>query len=260
MSVPNQFSAVTSATGAQLDANFAACVQLNAPNVLSNQLNHAPSVVLASAGTVNIGAAASNNITISGAVTITAFDTIAEGALRIVTFTGAPLLTYNVTSMQLIGAISRTYSAGDVSLFRSLGGGNWKEELSSSNYSAFTPITNSLGADVLLNNTANYFDGPSVAQNTVGKWFVSGTIVLYDNATAAMQVKLWDGTTIIASTVINTAAGGTAGMSVSLSGFIASPAGNLRISAKDQSNTSGKILFNMSGNSKDSTITAIRIG
>src|SRR2546426_953355 len=39
-----------------------------------------------------------------------------------------------------------------------------------------TPITNSLGADVALNNTANYFDGPSVAQGTSGTWFASGTV------------------------------------------------------------------------------------
>lgn len=35
MSVPNSFAAVSSATGAQLDANFAACQQLNALNVLT---------------------------------------------------------------------------------------------------------------------------------------------------------------------------------------------------------------------------------
>ena len=258
MSVPNAFAAVTSATGQQLDDNFAACAQLNAANTLANQLNFAPSVVLASAGTVNIGAAISNNITISGAVTITAFDTIAEGALRILTFTGAPLLTYNVTSMQLIGGGSRTVAAGDVSLFRSLGGGNWKEELSSySNF--FAPITASLGADVLLNNTANYFDGPSVAQGTVGKWFVSGTITFYDAVSAAFLIKLWDGTTVIASTEVNGGAS-SANMTASLSGFISAPVGNLRISVKDGTTVNGVVRFNTSGNSKDSTITAIRIG
>jgi hypothetical protein len=35
MSVPNTFAAVTTATGAQLDANFAACAQLNANNTLA---------------------------------------------------------------------------------------------------------------------------------------------------------------------------------------------------------------------------------
>jgi len=129
-----------------------------------------------------------------------------------------------------------------------------------SNTFNLTPITNSLGADVALNNTANYFDGPSIAQGTSGTWFVSGTISLIDTAgTAQFQVKLWDGTTVIASTVTQST-GDNLERSVSLSGYLASPAGNLRISAKDVSSTSGKILYNQSGNSKDSTISAIRIG
>lgn len=39
MSVPNSFAAVTTATGAQLDANFAAVLQLNALNILNKQGN-----------------------------------------------------------------------------------------------------------------------------------------------------------------------------------------------------------------------------
>lgn len=122
-----------------------------------------------------------------------------------------------------------------------------------------SPITNSLGADVLLNNTANYFDGPSIAQGTSGTWFVSGTVTITDTVSSApFTIKLWDGTTIIASTI--TAPGGAGNfVTASLSGFISSPAGNLRISVKDGASVNGKIIFNASGNSKDSTITAIRI-
>ena len=89
------------------------------------------SIVVASASTVNIGIAASTNITITGSVTIAAFDTVSEGTLRIVNFTGTPILTYNATSMKLIGGVSKIMAAGGTSLFRSLGGGNWIEELSS---------------------------------------------------------------------------------------------------------------------------------
>ena len=131
MTVPTLFAAVTTATGAQLDANFAACAQLDAANNLTNQINYAPSVVLTSAATVNIGAAASNNITISGTNAVSAFDVIGEGALRYITYSGAVPLTYNAVSMQLIGGVSRTVSVGDNSIFRSLGSGNWKEEFSS---------------------------------------------------------------------------------------------------------------------------------
>ena len=47
--------------------------------------------------------------------------------------------------------------------------------------------------------------------------------------------------------------------SISLSGFLATPAGNLRIDCKDITATTGVIIFNGSGNSKDSTISAYRI-
>jgi hypothetical protein len=93
---------------------------------LTSALNEAPPVTLASAGTVAIGAAASNSITVTGTTTITAFDTIAAGALRHVTFSGALSLTYNATSMQLPGGANITTAAGDVAEMVSLGGGNWK--------------------------------------------------------------------------------------------------------------------------------------
>jgi hypothetical protein len=61
-------------------------------------------------------------------------------------------------------------------------------------------LTNSLGADVALNNTANYFDGPSVAQGSTGTWFGTGTMTLTDSGGAQnFYCKLWDGTTVMAS-------------------------------------------------------------
>jgi hypothetical protein len=122
-----------------------------------------------------------------------------------------------------------------------------------------SPITNSLSGNVALNNSANYFDGPSVAQGTVGTWFASGTVTLRDSASGAtFHVKLWDGTTVIASAVLSTPQTNFSG-AASLSGFIANPAGNLRISAKDISTTSGQITANDTSNGADSTITAIRL-
>lgn len=122
----------------------------------------------------------------------------------------------------------------------------------------FSPITNSLGANVALNNIATYFDGPSVAQGTTGTWLAMGTVTVTGTALDGLRVKLWDGTTIIASCVDQVQSANLV-TTVSLSGFIASPAGNLRVSVLDFGSTSGLILSNQSGNSKDSTITAIRI-
>jgi hypothetical protein len=125
------------------------------------------------------------------------------------------------------------------------------------------PITNSLGADVALNNTTLYFDGPSVAQGTVGTWFVSGSVSIGDNAglgaSSVIYVKLWDGTTVIASGVYIIAQNGNAPI-ISLSGYISNPAANLRISARDSTTAGGYFRANSSGIGKDSTITAFRIG
>jgi hypothetical protein len=71
-------------------------------------------------------------------------------------------------------------------------------------------------------------------------------------------VKLWDGTTVISSCYI-TSAGASFGAVASLSGYITSPAGNLRISVRQPNAATGKIAFNTSGNSKDCTISAFRI-
>jgi len=122
-----------------------------------------------------------------------------------------------------------------------------------------TPLSNSLTGDVALNNTGTYFDGPSIAQGSAGTWFVSGSVLCADTAgPSIMVVKLWDGTTIIDSRVITNVSAANS-KAASLSGFIASPAGNLKISVRDATTTTGKIVFNESGNSKDGTITAIRI-
>jgi hypothetical protein len=120
-------------------------------------------------------------------------------------------------------------------------------------------ITASLGADVAMNNTANYFDGPSIPQGTLGTWWVSGTVSVWDTAGAAnFFCKLWDGTTVIASSAAN-AQTAAANQSVALSGFITSPAANIRMSCRDSTATTGVIKFNSTGNSKDSTLSAHRI-
>lgn len=93
---------------------------------LSSALNEAPVVTIASASTVNIGAAAANTISVSGTTTITAFDSIASGAKRVVVFQGILTLTHNSTSLILPTAANITTAAGDVAEFVSLGSGNWR--------------------------------------------------------------------------------------------------------------------------------------
>ncbi|MBT2333633.1 hypothetical protein J7E49_06910 [Variovorax paradoxus] len=93
---------------------------------LTSALNEAPQVTLASASTVNIGAAAANTVTVSGTTTITAFDTIATGAIRRVRFLAVLTLTHNATNLILPGSANITTAAGDVATMESLGAGNWR--------------------------------------------------------------------------------------------------------------------------------------
>lgn len=95
-------------------------------NTLSGPLNWAATATLASAATVDIGAAASNVISVTGTTTITSLGTIAAGAERVLTFAGALTLTHNATSLILPGGASITTAAGDVAYFVSLGSGNWR--------------------------------------------------------------------------------------------------------------------------------------
>lgn len=124
---------------------------------------------------------------------------------------------------------------------------------------SLSSLTASLSGNVSLNNTGLYFDGPSVAQGVSGTWFASGNVQLQDSsAVANIACKLWDGTTVFDSIRLTLPAIGFS-ETAHLSGVIASPAGNIRISCQDTSATTGQISFNTSGNSKDSTITAVRI-
>jgi len=85
-----------------------------------------PTVILPSATTVNIGFAAASNITITGTTSIYAFDNYAEGSMRWVTFGGALVLRHNQSALILPGSSDITTGAGDVAMFKSLGGNIWR--------------------------------------------------------------------------------------------------------------------------------------
>jgi len=237
---------------------------------------------IASATTTDLGAVGGLKHNITGTTTITGFGTVAAGVWKILKFAGALTLTHNATSLILPGGANITTAANDTAIVISEGSGNWRcvtytkaasiaatlagtETLTNKTFAVasntlnMAPITNSLSADVALSSGASFFTGPTIAQGTSGTWFVSGTVTLVDTSSAAnFNVKLWDGTTVIASCRTSSSAVSLL-TTASLSGYIASPAGNLRISVQDVTSTSGAIISNNSGSGNDSTITAIRI-
>ena len=95
------------------------------PTLTLTTTDGAPPTTIASAATVAIGGATTDNITISGTTTITAFDTVAAGIRRFVTFSGALTLNYNATSLILPNAANITTAPGDTAVMVSLGSGNW---------------------------------------------------------------------------------------------------------------------------------------
>lgn len=111
----------------QAGSNFAGGTLTALTSMSGAALNEADAGNLASASTVNIGAAAGNSINITGTTTITAFDSVQAGTVRLLRFAGALTLTHNATSLILPNNGSNiTTAASDVAIMQSLGSGNWK--------------------------------------------------------------------------------------------------------------------------------------
>jgi hypothetical protein len=108
---------------------------------------------------VNIGAAAGNTISVTGTTTITAFDTIAAGAKRMIIFAGALTLTHNATSLILPGGADILTAAGDVANFISLGSGNWRcvgyERASFNQFSGYSETLETMAALAIDVSTSN---------------------------------------------------------------------------------------------------------
>lgn len=131
---------------------------------------------IASAATVNIGAANAEYLAVSGTTTITAFDSVAAGVYRVLKFDGALTLTHNATSLILPGGASITTAAGDVAGFRSLGSGNWRcEWYQRASGAALAAAASSLTGQVAVSNGGT------------GASTLTANNVLLGNGTSAVQ-------------------------------------------------------------------------
>ena len=119
-------------------------------------------------------------------------------------------------------------------------------------------VTNSLAGAVTMTTQNTYYDGPSVAQGSVGTWFASGNATVAAAAANNLVLcKLWDGTTLIDSGTLQPSNG--LSVTMHLSGYLAAPAGNLRISCTNASANGGTIATGNGIDAKASTISAFRI-
>lgn len=112
---------------------------------------------IASAATVDLSAATSNKIIISGTTTITSFGTVASGTRFLIRFSSACQVTYNATSMIMPRAANMVFSAGDAIEVVSSGSGNWRVfPLSNATVQNGT-LANPIGVDPAFGYTLNYF-------------------------------------------------------------------------------------------------------
>ncbi len=229
---------------------------------------------LTTAGAVTHAGAFAQTLTATGAtnVTLPTTGTLATLAgsealtgktyngLTISTSTGTLAITNGKT---LTAANTLTLTATDGSTL-AVGTGGTLGTAAYTATSAYVPsgvqVTNSLSGDVNLNNTGTYFDGPSIAQGSTGTWYCSGTVSVIDTAGgASYSAKLWDGGANVAASGLTITTATNQTTVIALSGYVAAPAGNMRISVKDGTSTSGLIKFNASGNSKDGTLSCFRV-
>ncbi len=127
---PNGAELIEGISSLQLTTNEGALVYCTGGTwrVLANYRTlEVAEATVADSATPLIGAAASVHTVAVGTTTVTGFDNVQSGIVRHVRWASARTLTYNVTSLILIGAQTRGVSANDISTFRSEGGGNWRE-------------------------------------------------------------------------------------------------------------------------------------
>jgi hypothetical protein len=82
---------------------------------------------IASSTTPALGATEGLYHDITGTATITGWDTVRAGLLKIVKFEGILTLTHNSTNLILLTGANRITAVGDVGIYMSEGSGNWRE-------------------------------------------------------------------------------------------------------------------------------------
>lgn len=174
----------------------------------------------------------------------------ADGISHYVDITGVPLALHGTAAIAS-DAVNLCMNVASRLVYYGNGG--------SSCYSGATKYAGSLGADVGLTNTGQYFIGPKVSQGSTGVWWASGNVTLLDvNGAATFNGVLRAGSTIVDSGTCTTASALFA-CSMTLSGFFTSPPGDIHIAVNDGTSVGGAIKWSYSGQGRDSTVSVMRI-
>jgi len=160
--------------GTATPTRFPLGLRADATSQFDRAVNMAQGTNIASATTTDIGAALGNYVNITGTTTITGLGTIAAGAWRNVTFTGALILTYNATSLILPTSANITTAAGDTALFVSEGSGNWRCLFYSRRSGA--ALVGGAGGDASTNTATSVVDEMPLFADTSGKLLKRSTL------------------------------------------------------------------------------------
>lgn len=262
------FGGFTMAGDCTLSQPTITCTKVNGQTVaLGGTLTTAAAFTQAGAFATTLTSVGSTNVTLpqSGTLaTLAGSEALTNKSINGMTITPSTG-TFTLTNGKTLTVSNTVTLAGTDGSTLNYGSGGTLGTAAFTASSAYIPagsqMTVSLGSDTSLSNTSNYFDGPSVAQGSTGVWFASGTVTIRDSGSgpATFYCKLWDGTTVISSAASDNPASSNLPTTIALSGYLATPAANIRISCRDITATTGLILFNYTGNSRDSTLTAFRV-
>ncbi|MCY0916246.1 hypothetical protein [Massilia antarctica] len=172
---------------------------------LTGPVNEAPTVPMVSSPSMAIAATGANTLAVSGTAVITAFDAIAPGAIRRMTFTGAATFTYHPVSMRLIGGADIVTAPGDWAEWISLGGGSWQMmSYTRANGESVKPISAATQATLDLKASL------SGVETMSGKTLINPTVKNFIESTyapapgASFAVDLTNGTVQKFTTTANT--------------------------------------------------------
>jgi hypothetical protein len=146
--------------------------------------NQQPFATIASAATTDLSTVGSQNVTVTGTTTITAFGTAPAGTFRRLVFSGILTLTHNATSLILPQGGNVVTAAGDSLEAVSLGSGNWR-------VTSYTRV----GSSGLISGTAVAGSGTAVDFTGIPSWVKRITVSvesLSTNGTTGVSVQIGD--------------------------------------------------------------------
>lgn len=228
-------------------------------------VNFAAGVTVASATSTPIGAAASNNVTVSGVATITSFDNVSSGIVRYVTFSGILTLTHNATSLILPTGANITTAAGDTAAFQSLGSGNWRclfyQTASGAPLGGSTTAATQAQMETATSTTVFVTPGrtqyhPGVAKAWVTFVGSSGSILASSNVASITRNGTGDYTVTFttAFSSANYALSGTCGYSANAGAYVSI---NRYSTASPLQTTSARIECNVPGSRVDPELVSV---